>query len=43
MLDVSDRLQRACSGLRELYREEDVLCVQCDVTDERKMVCFSGL
>ena len=41
MLDVSDRLQRACSDLRELYRKEDVLCVQCDVTDQMKMVRLS--
>ena len=31
----------ACSDLRELYRREDVLCVQCDVTDQRKMVRLS--
>ena len=38
MVDISDQLQQTCVDLGHQYKKEDVLCLPCDVTDQKKMV-----
>ena len=38
MVDISNSLEETCSDLRRQFKQEDMFCLNCDVTDQNKLV-----